>query len=91
MNISDVITGVLNETDNKRCKRGDLIKKVKNVLAKPNVQDGDIDSVINDMVTDGKLQSKQGYVDTGAPYDKNMDDISIPPKRPVPLPPNVKH
>ena len=91
MNVLDVILNVLKNEENGRCKRGDLIKKVKERLANPDVSDGAIDSVIDGMVSEHQLQARQLYLDNGVSPDKNNDDIFIQPKEPVKLPKNVKH
>jgi hypothetical protein len=92
MNISEVIMDVLNGIDGKQCKRGDLIEKVRNKLANPDVTGGDIDYEINRLRTLGKLRIGQASaLENGMQFDYYDDVISVSPDRPIPLPPNVKH
>ena len=92
MSISEVILDVLNGFDNKQCKRGDLIEKVKNKLANPDIADGDVDYVINKLHGAGKLRIGQARINkAGLQLDHYDDIVSIPPEKAVSLPPNVKH
>lgn len=92
MSISEVILDVLNGYDDKQCKRGDLIEKVKNKLANPNVADGDVDYEINNLHRAGKLRIGQVRLNIAdIQFDHYEDVVSIPPEIAVSIPPNVKH
>ena len=92
MSISEVILDVLYAIEGKQCKRGDLIEKVKNKLANPDVANGDVDYEINKLHDAGKLRIGQARINiAGVQLDHNDDVVSIPPEKAIPLPPNVKH